>query len=552
MRMKAIDNIVYAAALAAAAAFAGRASAADGIESDDVAESARASSADVAFATPHVRVTAWELMDQTDAHNELVHRREWLLMPGEAAFTLSVNVLDAMEIASGRGVVFVRKAPLPHARADRRPDFKVVSGRPHVVKALPTDYPCERIAYEGGERGRHRALMAAQRRWRACVPGRDGLLLSNTWGDRARDAHLNEAFMLREIAIAADLGVDVVQIDDGWQRGRTANSSAANGKGVWNGYWAAAPDFWTADPVRFPNGLGALSAAAREKGVSLGLWFGPDSSNDAANWERDADLLVGYWRDYGVRHYKIDSMKSHSALALSRQRALFDKVLAETKGDVTFDLDVTAEVRPGYFGMPEIGPVFVENRYTDWGKYWPHQTLRNLWSLAEVVDPVRLRMEFLNLERNRGRYPNDPLAPSEWTPDAVFASVMVASPLGWFELSGLSPDTIASLKPIVAAWKRERDRMHAGVVFPVGAKPDGASWTGFVVEAADGRGGYAVLFRDGSAEERWSLDLAGLLPAVSRCEVLAGDGAAELDGMRLRVSAPGRLGYVWARLGGVR
>ena len=33
-----------------------------------------------------------------------------------------------------------------------------------------------------------------------------GLALSNTWGDRHRDAALNEAFVLGEIAVAAELG----------------------------------------------------------------------------------------------------------------------------------------------------------------------------------------------------------------------------------------------------------------------------------------------------------------------------------------------------------
>lgn len=502
----------------------------------------------VTFTAPHVKVTAWELVDRSDSHNELVFKREWLLMPAEEPFTLTLNVLDVMETQSGRGVMFVRKAPLPHARSDKRADFKIIPGRPHTVTVLENSWPCEKIEYAGGVPGRRRALAAAQRRWRAYVPGRDGLLLSNTWGDRSRDAHLNEDFMLREIEIAAEIGVDVVQIDDGWQKGRSMNSSVARGKGVWNGYWAADPRFWDVDAKRFPSGLAPLADAAKKRGMSLGLWFAPDSSDDAANWERDAGLILKYNALYGVRHFKVDSMKSTSALALKRQRRMFDKVLRETRGDVTFDLDVTAEIRPGYFAMPDIGPVFVENRYTDWGNYWPHQTLRNLWSLCEVVDPVRLRMEFLNLERNAAKYKDDPLAPSLWTADAAFASVMVASPLAWFELSGLSRRSVDALKTVIPAWKRERVRMHTGVTHPVGSKPDGRSWTGFIVEAADGKGGYAVLFRCGADAGEWSLDLGEYLGPVSSCTLLAGDGEASLDKSRLNVKTPRRLGYVWLKL----
>ena len=30
---------------------------------------------------------------------------------------------------------------------------------------------------------------------------------------------------------------EVVQVDDGWQSGKSMNSAFADGKGVWNGYW---------------------------------------------------------------------------------------------------------------------------------------------------------------------------------------------------------------------------------------------------------------------------------------------------------------------------
>jgi alpha-galactosidase len=97
-------------------------------------------------------------------------------------------------------------------------------------------------------------------------------------------------------------------------------------------------------------------------------------------------------------------MKTHNAASLHNQRAKFDRLLEGSDGAITFDLDVTAEIRPGYFGLPDIGPLFVENRYTDFHRYWPHQTLRNLWMLSQAVDPLRLRMEVLNNARNADKY----------------------------------------------------------------------------------------------------------------------------------------------------
>lgn len=503
----------------------------------------------VSSAYRHLKVTAWTLRDRTDTVGELVSSEEWLLLPRTAPFALAVPAVDVADVVRGTGTVYLRMAPLPGSRDWTTSDFGVVPGSSNGVEVLESPADCLRIPYEGGALGRQRALITAQRRLRPYVPGRDGLFLSNTWGDRNRDARMCEDFILKEIDAAAELGIEVLQLDDGWQKGRTANSSAANGSGVWDGYWAADPEFWEPDPVRFPNGFRPIVGRAAAKGVKLGLWFGPDSSNDAANWERDADLILRHHRDYGIDNFKIDSLKTRNGLALKRQRKLFDKVLKESGGRVVFDLDITAERRPGYFGLPEIGPVFVENRYTDWHKYWPHQTLRQFWSLAQVVDPVRLRMEVLNLRRHADCYVDDPLAPTAWPVESVFATVMLASPLGWFEARGLESADVARLAPFVATWKRHRDRMNAGVTYPVGNRPDGVSWTGFVTVAADGV--YALFFRELSDAAEFSFDLNPYLGGFggnAKVETLSPRGKSSLANGMLVLSVPDKLDFIWVKV----
>lgn len=85
--------------------------------------------------------------------------------------------------------------------------------------------------------------------------------------------------MAREIEAAARLHADVVQIDDGWQKGITANSIESGGAGAWDGFWASDPQFWDVDRRRFPEGLKLLCEHARHKGLRVGLWFAPDSSS---------------------------------------------------------------------------------------------------------------------------------------------------------------------------------------------------------------------------------------------------------------------------------
>ena len=499
----------------------------------------------------HVKVVAYDLMDQTDGHAELVHAREWLVGHTESQTNLIASIWALEDVLTGCGTVFVRCAPLPHARVNpRAADFGFeahdeygnhVQGR--WLKIYETGYPYVKLPYGGGASGRTKALQDWQRLLRPYVSGRDGVFLSNTWGDRNRDTRINEGFMLEEVEAAAELGVEVVQIDDGWQSGKSMNSAFSNGKGVWNGYWEASPDFWVPDPERFPRGLAAVTRAAAGKGVRFGLWFGPDSSRDAANWERDADWLLKLHREYAVDYYKLDSIKTTGALSLERQQKLFDKVFRESKGKIVIDMDVTAEKRPGYFGMMKSGPLFVENRYSDYGTYWPHLTLRALWSLCEVIDPVRLRMEVLNPQRNRDKYGDDPLAPAAYPAETLFAIVMPASPLGWFEVQNLAPETVVAWKPLIAAWKRERDAMAACNVLPVGARPDGVQWTGFLfVPRTEGAAGYALFFRELAEEARFPVAFRRYFPDAKNITVLSPRG--KVGGNWVETA---KLDFVWVR-----
>src|SRR5207302_1891521 len=75
-------------------------------------------------------------------------------------------------------------------------------------------YPFALLAYGGGAEGRTLALHRHQRQFRPYVAGRDGLIMTCTWGDRAREKKIGEKFMLDEIQAGAKLGADVIEIDD--------------------------------------------------------------------------------------------------------------------------------------------------------------------------------------------------------------------------------------------------------------------------------------------------------------------------------------------------
>lgn len=511
----------------------------------------------IRLAPLHVRVTAYDLRDRTDYTNELISEREWLLMMRELPRLIEANVLTVEDTFTGEGLAFVRLAPLPHIRPVRLPDFVLVGseyGPDKSAAVTPVDngWPIAEFAYSGGAVGRTAALHAFQRTLRTYRPDRDGIFLSNTWGGGNSDKRICEEFLLKEVAAGAELGVDVIQIDDGWQKGRSANSSdVARKKGkprAWGNFREVDPTFWEPCPIRLPHGLEPIVSAAKEKGMRFGLWYGPDSSDDAKHWKDDADCLLAYYRNRGIQYFKIDSLKTPTPAAFANQRRLFDRMLEGSDGAMTFDLDVTCGERPGYFGLPDIGPIFVENRYTSHGGYWPHQTLRSLWSLAHVIDPLRMRFELLDPDRHQEKYSaGDPLRPALYRGDTLFATAMCASPLGWMELSNLSPQRVAEMKPLVARWKAERANLHGGTTWPVGSRPDGHAWTGFVTAARDG-GGYLLVFRELNESASFAFDPTPYVGPVTAAETIGGRGTAEVRDGRVAVTVPGKLDFAWFRL----
>lgn len=499
---------------------------------------------DLQLQPSHLRYLQIELKDQTDHHDELVHEREWLTRLD--VFDARCNIFQIEDNLTGNGLIFLKLAPLPHARPKTDPWDVKVRSRARRVTFAGHGYPWTIIPYQNGRDGRTVALQRYQRSLREYKPERDGMLLSNTWGDRSRDARVTEAFLMQEIEAGARFGVDVVQVDDGWQKGKSGNS--AFGKGAWEEFRSVDPEFWAPHPERFPNGLKPLVEAAKAKGMKFGLWFGPSAEESMKYWEADADLLIDAYQNQGVRYFKVDAIRTDTRLAEQNLENMYQKVLQASDGEVVFDPDATAGIRPTYFGNPQVGPIFVENRYTDWGNYWPHRTLRNLWSLAHYIDPLRLRMEFLNHTRNTEKYGDDPLAPARYTPDALFATVMFSSPLAWFEVSSLPESYFEEASPLIHTWKKEREAIFSGDIVPIGERPDGRSWTGFASVAHDRQSAHLLIFRELNEEKEWSTTIPFLEADKLSVLPLGGSGQAEFRDGKLHLEIEESLQYLFLKV----
>ena len=455
-----------------------------------------------------LELETFTLYDKTDGQESLLERNTVPLY-SRGTRECDGNLFRITDYSCNDSLLLVKHAPTPSSALHRiHRDLLIYKNQYAALRGSGVDYqaqpdcriPCYASAV--GAAGTDALMTEFFRYYTAFCrsdPSRHLFLMSNTWGDRSQDSAVCEAFILKELDTAKELGIQILQIDDGWQKGVTANSRSQQG-GVWEGYYSQDPDFWSVNPLRFPNGLAPVLQKARSLGIQIGLWFSPDSSREFQNVDRDIDTLWQLHQQYGICYFKLDGIKIRSKLCEVRFIHLLKTLTEKSQGRIRFNLDVTAEDRFGYLYEIPYGTLFVENRYTDFGNYFPHSTFRNLWSLSAVIPPRKLQMEFLNCRRNAHIYSGLPFAPDTYSMDYVFATVLPANPLAWMELQHLSQRDRDCLAPLTSLYLQYQQQLFASQVIPIGEKPNGMHFSGYCCRCENGKVFHVLLFRETSPE----------------------------------------------------
>lgn len=491
---------------------------------------------------------SWEnikFMDRTDDYDNLVDSSHGLIYRREQRF-LHGNVLFVEDSIEEEGITFVKEGPSPFSYLGNvKCDFFMdgqniltagwgLEEKDFEKENTIASYGSAVILWDGSAENKYFSLNDYHNCRHKFVPEKDAFIMSNTWGDMSSDSKIGEAFLLEELKRAREIGINMYQIDDGWQNGVTCNSVAASCEGssaVWEGsYYKTNPRFWTVHDTRLPNGLEPVAEYARENGIRLGLWFSPDSENAFENWEHDAQVLLELHQKYGISAFKMDGIRLENKAAEENLAKLMSKVITQSEGKVFFNMDTTAGTRGGYFGRVQYGSLFVENRFTGvfgkWPNYYPHCTLRNLWMLSRYYPSNRLQMEFLNVKRNTELYGDDVLAPAVCGLEYSFAVTMFANPLAWMELTGLDEESVKTLNRLIVPYLKIQGDILSGRVLPIGEEPDGTKWTGFQSVKGDGCG-YLLIIRERSKKGSHTYTLWKEKGKTLKLEALWGYGAQE-------------------------
>ena len=104
-------------------------------------------------------------------------------------------------------------------------------------------------------------------------------VLYNSWEATMFD--VDEASQLRLADLAADMGVELFVVDDGWFHGRNDDSAGLG-------------DWWP-DERKFPNGLGGLIENVNRLGMEFGLWIEPEMVNpDSELYRAHPDWVIHF------------------------------------------------------------------------------------------------------------------------------------------------------------------------------------------------------------------------------------------------------------------
>lgn len=342
------------------------------------------------------------------------------------------------------------------------------------------------IVYDAGDDARELAIKQFDRTRFPIELSRDMYIKANTWGSgdsgrESRDKGL-EVEVLKEIDSVADLGIDGLQIDDGWQQ-------SADSEGAW-------PDGgigWRPHPETYPDGWKNVKARAEEKGVRMGLWaISEQISLEELKWNYDQ---VGFWT------WKLDFANLKDVEGIERNISKVREFILYTDHKAEASWDVTEGTpRYGYYWAREYGCMWLSNRKPN----SPASVIPKPWLMLRENQEIG---RYLNLNKFQLPVQNFERVNREVS-DAYKHSHSYEVALGlmgipvFFQTTYLYEDAARDeIRDLLALYKQHREEMFTSYVFAIGEEPTNEAWAGFQWYHPDRDSGYLMIFRELNNQE---------------------------------------------------
>ncbi|MEA3480087.1 MAG: hypothetical protein U9R60_18030 [Bacteroidota bacterium] len=328
------------------------------------------------------------------------------------------------------------------------------------------------IVWSQGNDGLQLALKQFDRARYPVFPERDMFILSNSWGpaDPYGDQFTEEDFLMKEIPALGKLGIDVMQIDDGWQKG---------------GHFNDAHDF----SPKYKNGWKDIKAEADKYGLRFGLWITAKLSTvEELNKNIDELGFVSWKVDF-------DSLASRSDYEARAKK--YREVMKHAWMRTQFTLCPEYEdPRYGWYYCKEYGSIYFQNIQESLPAHLtmvPYQVLRQHWLMSKYFNSNKLQVLLQNPKRTNPERSDAP----QHSHSYCFAMGVPFVPVFFQSAQYLDEQGQDELKNFIALYKKQRQSIFNCYTFPIGDKPDNQSWSGFqMLNEDDKSSNYLLLFRE--------------------------------------------------------
>ncbi len=336
------------------------------------------------------------------------------------------------------------------------------------------------VVYDGTDDGRELALKQYDRARYPVVLGRDMYAQANTWGSgdtkRMSQDMAQPHEVIRELKSVADLGLDKLQIDDGWQvSGKTTSSSPDGGVG------------WKPHPKRYPDGWQPVLDEAKRLGVNLGIWTAAGIGLDDMKWNYDRARFSSWKYDFAhLGNYP--NLVAHT----DKLRAFIE--YTGRKAQIAMDVTENAP-RFGYFWNRQYGCIWLSNRKPNVPtNVIPHPwlMLRENWQLARYVNLNKFQLPVQNFQRVNREVSDAYKHPQDY----AVALGLPGIPVFFQTTYHYDEDSRQLIRPLVALYKKHREAMFTSYVFAIGDEPTNASWAGFQWYHPRRTAGHLLVFRE--------------------------------------------------------
>jgi len=327
------------------------------------------------------------------------------------------------------------------------------------------------ILYSGGNDEMQLAVKRFDRARYLASAERDLFILGNTWGpgNPLGNQFTEESFVLKEIPALADLGVDLFQIDDGWQKSQAGSSAS---------------DFLP----KYTNGWNDIKASCDKYGVKMGLWV---SIRNA----KVSDLITNF-DQLGFISWKVDFDHLGNRKDFEERTTSYREIMKHAWLKTQFTLcPEYNNLRYGWYFAKEYGSIYFQNIQEGLPEHLtmvPYHVLRQHWLMSKYFNSNKLQVMLQNPKRtNRDR--SDAYLHSH---SYCFAMGLPFIPVFFQSAQFLDPVGQKELKKLILIYKKYREDMFNCYTFPIGEMPSNDRWSGFQMVDEKMNTGFILLFRE--------------------------------------------------------